>query len=631
MSDKHQIDIEELQQGIEEWIKENPGAPEMVQLALRGYIDLLSVLDAKSAKVRSLLKQLRQHYGIEPKSERQRNGKRRSKKKRPKTAEECHEHAQRSRELAKWHEKLAKRHRRKAAKLEDRETPVEDIELTKEELAEADEAVERLEKACRAGQCCDLDLASPREELMEGVGAEQDEEDVECSLDEQTKARANRIFQETRTRIDLKLSVILQHVSVEKAELPGPDGPTILSASTDHLGPSKMSVTWGFLSTITILVAQYALPLNRLAGLICSPEKTFTSTDVTRYFHWVAERLCSVYLQLARELAESDIFLGDDTSTRVLEVSAAWDTDEEEKPWSSYADQDSASDFAESSGDQVDLCQKVASVLGFEARTKKDDKAKKSLNVSLLSAKSTADPMSTIVFYRTHLGNLGNLLDTLLNLRISEDGITLHADMASVNKAVIHDRQVSYSACAAHARRRFVKCIDVDPYAASIVHHFDMLFHYESMIDTYGRNKENTLLVRQNHSAPVWDYIVDSCHEITKKWSKKTALGDAANYVLRHKEALTLYLSNPKVTLHNNFSERLLRLEKLILKNSLFRKSIKGRTALDICRTIVQTAIAAGADPKEYLEWVLRFDASEVSRRPQDFTPYAYRKNPQAY
>jgi hypothetical protein len=51
----------------------------------------------------------------------------------------------------------------------------------------------------------------------------------------------------------------------------------------------------------------------------------------------------------------------------------------------------------------------------------------------------------------------------------------------------------------------------------------------------------------------------------------------------------------------NNFSERMLRLERLIENNALFRQTLNGRFCLDIIRTILQTAIAAKVDLQLYI------------------------------
>lgn len=68
----------------------------------------------------------------------------------------------------------------------------------------------------------------------------------------------------------------------------------------------------------------------------------------------------------------------------------------------------------------------------------------------------------------------------------------------------------------------------------------------------------------------------------------------------------------------------MLRTEKLIEGSSLFRHTIEGRFVLDVLRTILQTAVAAGAPVHEYLVSVLRQDPDEVAKNPNLFTPRAW-------
>ena len=56
----------------------------------------------------------------------------------------------------------------------------------------------------------------------------------------------------------------------------------------------------------------------------------------------------------------------------------------------------------------------------------------------------------------------------------------------------------------------------------------------------------------------------------------------------------------------------------------MFRKSLEGRFALDIVRTVLQTAVASGVPVRDYLMSVLRADPKEVTENPERFTPLAY-------
>ena len=64
-----------------------------------------------------------------------------------------------------------------------------------------------------------------------------------------------------------------------------------------------------------------------------------------------------------------------------------------------------------------------------------------------------------------------------------------------------------------------------------------------------------------------------------------------------------------------------LRTEKLIEASSMFRRTLEGRFALDVVRTVMQTAVAAGVPVHAYLEFVLRADTEDIAAHPERYTP----------
>jgi len=123
---------------------------------------------------------------------------------------------------------------------------------------------------------------------------------------------------------------------------------------------------------------------------------------------------------------------------------------------------------------------------------------------------------------------------------------------------------------------------------------------------------------------PLWEQIREVAVKLESRWSKESKLGAGARYVIKHYDKLTAYLDDPRLQPTNNLQERMLRTEKLIENSSMFRKSLEGRFVLDIIRTILQTAVAAGVPVHEYLVSVLRSDPDEVAQHPERFTPRAW-------
>jgi hypothetical protein len=267
----------------------------------------------------------------------------------------------------------------------------------------------------------------------------------------------------------------------------------------------------------------------------------------------------------------------------------------------------------------------------FESERQDGQGAKQSINTTVISGRSVAaDPRSLIVFYRSHLGGCGNLMESILHSRRpSAKDVIVQTDLSTTN--LIRDPKLlarfifKYIGCSAHARRPFALYEQEDPmYCSHILHLFKGLAIHEERLDAHGRNRQNVLAVRQADSRALWEQIREIATELQARWSKATKLGTGARYVLRHYDKLTAYLDDPRLEPTNNLRERMLRTEKLIENSSMFRRSLEGRFVLDIIRTVLQTAVAAGVPIQEYLMSVLREDPDEITNHPERFTPRAW-------
>jgi transposase len=85
----------------------------------------------------------------------------------------------------------------------------------------------------------------------------------------------------------------------------------------------------------------------------------------------------------------------------------------------------------------------------------------------------------------------------------------------------------------------------------------------------------------------------------------KSPLGRAINDTLKQREALSVFLDNPKVSRDNNLSERNLRLIALGRKNFLFVGNDQAGENLAILQSLVATCVANDVNPQDYLADVL--------------------------
>lgn len=362
-------------------------------------------------------------------------------------------------------------------------------------------------------------------------------------------------------------------------------------------------------------------------------------------------------------IGDSGILAGDDTSSRVIEVNSYFaalkakrrSAEEMPPPWADYrtpqiAEQSlrrceelqEARKQRRAEGDRdarrtpdegPSLGMLIGRVLDFESPRQDGKGAKQSLNTTVLTGRSIAtDPHSLIVFYRSHLGGCGNLLESILRSRSRSPAtreVILQSDLSTTN--LVHDPDLltrftfRLIGCTAHARRPFALYEHEDPVnCAYMLHLFTGLAIHEQRLDVHGRNAQNVLAVRQVDSRELWEDIRELATDMKEKWSKATKLGVGARYIANHYDKLTAYLDDPRLEPHNNMRERFLRPEKLIEGSSMFRRSLEGRFALDIVRSVMQTAVAAGVPVQEYLESVLRADAAKIDAHPERFTPRAW-------
>jgi hypothetical protein len=384
----------------------------------------------------------------------------------------------------------------------------------------------------------------------------------------------------------------------------------------EDVGPEGSTMTWRAIANLIKLVVGFAIPINRVALLI--GQKEFSSGQICRVLKSAALMVLPIYLYLPEELAESGIMSGDDTKTKLLETES---TDDES------------------------LAAQIEEHLGWSWPKANGDGEKKALNVSLIIGRSNPlDPRSTIRFYRTHLGSVGNLLTRLLEWRSPKTGpLIFQGDLSTTNLPSLELRKkfnVTLAGCAAHARRPFWRYREDDGLLCYfMLRGFLGLSRIENMIDAKGRTTKNVLYYRERYSRKIWQAIFNRCKAATSGqspgrytfrkdsvapdiWPPGSELHRAAMYVINHFPELTLYLTNPYLKYTNNGSERALRIEKCFLSSSKFTKTRDGRAVNDILRTINATCTAAGLDLTAYFTFLSK-NRKHLQSNPEMFTPYA--------
>ena len=683
----------EQRREIAAWFEANSAQlPEPVRIFLALHHKYLSEDGDPRRAFESVYRELRRALRITPSSEKRKSGSPLAALPPSKVAcaksqrERLQVRIERTRQLCSWHDLQKERRDKELTRLEERltkmrtketdengqkeleelmeSTRLQDIAPTPEEQAKADAAADRFVEHVLRGDGPDPAMQSVNETLIPAGAVLASEQYVSLPVTlppDLVDATVVETLHEQRVRHDFSMSVTRIELNVEKKVVVDQEGERhVVAASTAEYGPPRYSVTWQALATLAVLVAQFALPFNRLATMLSVAGKRFTAGGLSRMLHYVAERLTPIYLELARQLADCEILAGDDTSCRVLEVSGYFKSKAEQAsehkdkpPWAAYqtprAAEQSLRLYEEmqrlrvrlrlegdrkatrTSAEPPSLGVLIGRRLVFESPRRNGNGAKESMHTTVISGRTSADdPRSLTVFYRSHLGGCGDLLESILENRDpSLRKVVLQGDLSPTNlitsPELLARFDVKLVGCSAHARRPFALYEHEDRVRCGyMLTLFQGLAIDEQRLDVHGRNRENVLAVRGNESRQTWNDILKLAKKIADVWSKGTKLGTAARYIINHFAALTAYLDDPRLEATNNLRERMLRMEKLIEGSSMFRRSLEGRFALDVVRSVLQTAVAAGVPVHEYLVSVLRTSHEQLAKHPDRFTPRAW-------
>jgi hypothetical protein len=104
-----------------------------------------------------------------------------------------------------------------------------------------------------------------------------------------------------------------------------------------------------------------------------------------------------------------------------------------------------------------------------------------------------------------------------------------------------------------------------------------------------------------------------------------SGLGKAIGYMLRHWQALTLFLREPGAPLDNNLVERALKKAILHRKNSLFYKTLNGAAVGDLYMSLIHTCELNVVNPFDYLTELQRH-TEDLAAKPEDWMPWNYRE-----
>ena len=128
-----------------------------------------------------------------------------------------------------------------------------------------------------------------------------------------------------------------------------------------------------------------------------------------------------------------------------------------------------------------------------------------------------------------------------------------------------------------------------------------------------GLTTEARRAMRERESVPILDRIEAYLDELSPRVLPKSALGKALTYARNQRAALRRYVTDGRLTIDNNISERTLRLQAIGRKNWLFLGSEAAGPRAAVLFTILAGAKRHRLEPWAYLRDVLlRLSAGET-------------------
>ncbi len=106
-------------------------------------------------------------------------------------------------------------------------------------------------------------------------------------------------------------------------------------------------------------------------------------------------------------------------------------------------------------------------------------------------------------------------------------------------------------------------------------------------------------------------------------------LGKTVQFVLKHWDALTLFVDEPSLPLDTNEAEREFQRHAKLRYASLFAGSVEGARRWATLFSVVRTAQKCGVDVEAYLTWLFDHMGTHREKRnrsPAELTPMAYRE-----
>lgn len=173
---------------------------------------------------------------------------------------------------------------------------------------------------------------------------------------------------------------------------------------------------------------------------------------------------------------------------------------------------------------------------------------------------------------------------------------------ANANLAARSDGRIVHQSCVAHARRYFAKAQSNDPTLAT---QMVVLFRQLYAVEYRGAllTAEERLELRQRDAVPIWNRIGAMLElDEVKRLLPKSDIGEAFGYLRNQWDALRRYLTDGRLPIDNNHSERVIRPITIGRKNWMFLGSAEAAPGRMKLFSIISSAQRHCLSIQDYLE-----------------------------
>lgn len=207
----------------------------------------------------------------------------------------------------------------------------------------------------------------------------------------------------------------------------------------------------------------------------------------------------------------------------------------------------------------------------------------------------------------------------------------VQADAHPVYDPVYKDGRVEVG-CWSHARRGFEKIVANSRrrsglHAEVALAHIQGLFKVEKDAGEAGLDPAERHELRQTRSQPILEKLKPWIDDMLKVTPPRTALGGSLAYLNNHWQALTRFLEDGRLEIHNNLVEQELRSIAVGRKNWTFFGNESGAEWASVHYSLIASCRRAEVDPFLYLRDVLERISVHPASRVEELLPHRWKEN----